>query len=486
MNEMNPQIIKLFVFITLCFAALVGFTSYWSVFDAEDLRAQRVNKRPLFQAQQIPRGKIIADDGTVIARSNSTGRGASKQFVREYPNGTLWGHPIGYSFQQFGSTEFEQFHNDELIGENSEFTSILDELRGKKQVGHDVITNLNPTAQQTAVDLLAGRAGAVVAIEPDSGRVKAMVSVPPYDPNLIPDDFTELNKDPTSPLFNRPVQGQYPPGSTFKLVTAAAALDSGKIDLEDTINSPASINVQGQELANADLADYGDITIEDGLTNSVNTFFAQLGEDVGEGTLYEYMDRFGFNAKPEVDLPDDQKAISGVFESGTNQLLEPGEGIDIARIAIGQERLLATPIQMAEVAATIANGGVLMKPQIWDEVRDVDGRVIDSFDPEEQSDVMSEESAAQLTEAMKAVVEEGTGTAAALSGIDVAGKTGTAEIPNTDRCDGLPNQVWFVGFAPADDPEIAVAATVECSAEQGGTVAAPIAAGVMQTLIDGQ
>ena len=171
---------------------------------------------------------------------------------------------------------------------------------------------------------------------------------------------------------------------------------------------------------------------------------------------------------------------------GRYRLIEPGEGVDVSRIAIGQERLLTTPIQMAEVASTIANGGKLMKPQIWSEVRDVDGRTIKSMDPDEQSDVMSEDSAATLTEAMKAVVNEGTGTAAALSGIDVAGKTGTAEVPDQERCDGLPNQAWFVGFAPADDPQIAVAATVECTDGQGGTVAAPIAAGVMETLIGDQ
>jgi penicillin-binding protein A len=323
----------------------------------------------------------------------------------------------------------------------------------------------------------------VVAIEPDTGAIKAMVSEPPYDPNTIPETITELNKSGSgSPLLNRATQGQYPPGSTFKLVTAAAALDSGKIDADTTIDSPASLDVQGSPLANADQSDYGDITVEQALTHSVNTFFAQLGEDIGTDTLYDYMDRFGFNSKPEIDLPSDSLSVSGVFGEG-GKLLSPDEGVDVARIAIGQERLLATPLQMAEVGATIANGGKLMKPQIWKEVKDVDGRSIKTMDPEEQSDVMSEDSAAQLTEAMKAVVNEGTGTAGALSGIDVAGKTGTAEVPGREECNGLPNQAWFVGFAPADDPQIAVAATVECTDGQGGTVAAPIAAGVMQTLI---
>ncbi len=480
---MNAQIIKLFIFITFCFAALVGFTSYWSVFDAQNLKEQSVNKRPFFEAQQIKRGKILAADGSVIAESKPVGQGASRQFVREYPNGPLWGHPIGYNFAQFGNAEFEKFHNSELIGENSEFTTILDEIRGRKQVGHDVTTSLDPTAQQTAVDLLAGRPGAVVAIEPSTGKVKAMVSEPPYDPNRIPDDFSQINNEAGSPIVNRAVQFPYPPGSTFKLVTAAAALDSGAIDGATLIEAPPSLNIQGSPLSNDFQQDFGAINVTTALTNSVNTFFAKLGRKVGKDTLYEYMDKFGFNAKPQIDLPEDQKASSGIFDSETRALLGDGEGVDISRIAIGQERLLATPIQMAEVASTIANGGKLMKPQIWDEVRDVDGRTLDTMSPDEQSDVISEESAATLTEAMKAVVNEGTGTAAALSGIDVAGKTGTAEVPDQERCAGLPNQAWFVGFAPADDPQIAVAATVECTDGQGGTVAAPIAAGVMQTLL---
>ncbi|MCO5316210.1 MAG: penicillin-binding transpeptidase domain-containing protein [Solirubrobacterales bacterium] len=480
---MNARIVKLFTFITVLFAVLVGFTSWWSVIDANNLKDQRVNKRPLFAAQQIKRGRILADDGTLIARSVRRGRGASAQYVREYPEGTTWGHPIGYSFAEQGNSEFEQFHNRELIGEDSEFSSIIDQLRGRRQVGHDVFTNLVPAAQQAAFDGLAGRPGAVVAIEPSTGKVRALVSQPPYDPNRIPDDLSELNRDPGSPLLDRVTQGQYPPGSTFKLVTAAAAIDSGKITRETTIDAPASINIQGHPLSNDGGSGFGEINVTTALTHSVNTFFAKLGRRVGTATLFEYMERFGFGSKPEIDLPRDQLSVSGVFIGGA--LAGPDDGVDVARIAIGQERLLATPIQMAEVAATIANRGDLMKPTLWREVRDVDGRTRREMKPEKQASVISAESAAELTEAMRAVVDEGTGTAAALSGVDVAGKTGTAEVPDKVACAGLPNQAWFVGFAPADDPQIAVAATVECTDGQGGTVAAPIAASVMQTLIGG-
>lgn len=481
---MNARIIKLFGFIAVCFAGLVGFTSYWTVFDAQNLKNERVNKRPLFNAQKIQRGRILAADGTVIARSNAKGEGASLRYVRDYPEGTTYGHPIGYSFMELGNTEFEAFHNSELIGDENEFATIFDELRGKDPVGHDVVTSLEPAAQAAAFEGLAGRAGAVVAIEPSTGKVKALVSQPPYDPNSVPFDLGALNKDPAAPLLNRVTQGQYPPGSTFKLVTAAAALDSGAISPEDTINSPATIEIQGNPLANADHADRGEINVTQALTGSVNTYFAQLGEMVGSGTLQDYMTRFGFNAKPELDLPEGQMSISGVYDRETGSFLDGDDAIDVGRLAIGQERLLATPVQMAEVAATIANGGDLMKPQIWSEVRDRDGRKIKTLSPDKQSDVIAEETAAELTEAMTDVVSEGTGTAAALSGVDVAGKTGTAEIPNVDRCaGGEPNQAWFVGFAPADDPQIAVAATVECTDGQGGTVAAPIAAAVMRALL---
>ena len=269
--------------------------------------------------------------------------------------------------------------------------------------------------------------------------------------------------------------------STFKVVTAAAGLDSGTITPETTINAPGVITVQGQPLQNDFTEDFGSISLDTALTNSVNTWFAQLGERVGSETLYSYMSAFGFNSKPQIDLPSDQLTTSGIYDG--DQLLGPSDPVDVARVAIGQERLLVTPLQMAEVAATVANDGTLMKPRLWDRVVDPDGRVVKRMDPSEQSQAISPESAQQLNEAMQSVVREGTGTAAALAGVDVAGKTGTAEVPDKEACNGLPNQAWFIGFAPADDPQIAVAATIECTSGFGGEVAAPIVADVMRELL---
>jgi peptidoglycan glycosyltransferase len=483
----NRQIVKLFAFLVVLFAVLIGFTSYWSVFDAQALKDKQANKRPLFEQQQIRRGRILAADGTVLARSVAKGRGDALRYVRRYPEGALYGHPIGYSFVRQGDSEFEKFHNDELVGDESEFSSILEELLGHDQEGNDIVTNIDAAAQRVALaDLEAAGFGAVVAIEPSSGRVKVLASNPPYDPNRVPEHLEELNLDPTSPLFDRATQGQYPPGSTFKVVTAAAGLDSGTITPETTIDAPGELDVQGQPLQNDFTEDFGPIALDTALTNSVNTWFAQLGEQVGEDTLFEYMDAFGFGSTPAIDLPDDQVYTSGIFDG--DELLGRNDPIDIARVAIGQERLAVTPLQMAEVAAAVANGGSLMKPQIWSRVVDPDGRVTKRLDPSEYSQPIDEQTAAELTTAMEGVVSEGTGTNAAISGVPVAGKTGTAETPFNETCGGgtEENQAWFIGFAPADDPQIAIAATVECTTAFGNDVAAPIFRDVAETILAGE
>lgn len=483
---MNRQIVKLFGFVVALFAVLIGFTSYWAVFDAKALKEKNANKRPLLEQQQIKRGRILAADGTVIARSVPKGHGASLRYVRRYPEGSLYGHPIGYSFVQQGDSEFEQFHNDELVGNESEFGSILDELSGRNQEGDDIVTNLDPSAQQAALeDLEEAGFGAVVAIEPQSGRVRVMASNAPYDPNRVPYELSKLNaNEAETPLLDRATQGQYPPGSTFKVVTAAAGLDSGTITPETTIDAPGSLEVEGQPLQNDFNQSFGPISLDTALTFSVNTWFAQLGEQVGEETLFEYMDRFGFNSTPAIDLPEDQVYKSGIFSEG--ELLGPGDPVDLARVAIGQERLAVTPLQMTEVAAAIANGGKLMKPQIWSRVVDPDGRVTQRLDPSQYSQPISAQTAAELATAMEGVVSAGTGTNAAIPGVPVAGKTGTAETP-TEACGGSSeaNQAWFIGFAPADEPKIAIAATIECTAQFGNDVAAPIFRDVAETILNG-
>ncbi len=480
---MNPPIFRVFATFLVLFAALVGFSSYWAVFDADELDERADNRRSLIETASIERGTIGSSDGTVIAVSEPQGSGTNKVYVRQYPTGALFGNPVGYSFIELANFGVEQYYNATLIGEGNEFATLLDELRGVPKEGSNVTLTLDAGAQETATAALGGQRGSVVAIEPSTGAVRAMVSIPSYDPNEVPDDFRALNREGSgSPLVNRATFAGYPPGSTFKVVTAAAALDSGEFSPDSVLSGENGLAISGVPLQNFGGASFGSIDMTTALTNSVNTYWAQVGEQVGADTLYEYMDRFGFNKRLPLDYPAGQIVASGIYEQG--DLLTAADSFDIGRVAIGQERLLATPLQMAQVAAAVANGGKLMEATLMQEVTDPDGRTSEQLDPDEQSEVMSEETAAELSAMMQSVVNEGSGTAAALSGISVAGKTGTAEHGVTEEC-SEPNQAWFIGFAPAEDPQIAVAATVECTSGTGGEVAAPIAATVMESLIDG-
>ncbi len=475
---MNRQIVKIFGLILVLYALLFGFTSYWSVFDSSSLKANTANRRPLLEEQRIHRGSILADDGTVIARSTQQGKGNNKIFVRHYPLGSLFGNPIGYSFVDRGRVGTELAHNDELVGNKTEFLSVLDELQGHSQVGDNLTSSLDPQAQRSAVDGLAGRRGSVVAIVPSTGEVRAMVSIPEYDPNQVENSntFKRLNSDDSAPLFNRATQAGYPPGSTMKVVTATAALDSGELTPNSVFSGRSPIEIEGVPLSNSGGEQFGDIDMTTALTNSVNTWWAQAGEKIGKDTMFKYMDRYGFNAKPRLDYPGFQLAASGVYDG--NKLLGPGDTIDIGRVAIGQERLRVTPLQMAEVAGTVANKGELMEPRLWSKVTDPDGRVT-HLNPAHQSRVMSEDTAAKLNTMMQGVVNEGTGTAAAVSGVDVAGKTGTAEISP-----GV-NDAWFIGFAPANDPQIAISCIVEHTSGFGGPTCGPIFKAVAESLLNG-
>jgi len=470
----NARIRNLFGLVVGLFAVLIAFTTYWSVFEADELEANRANKRPLLEEQQIRRGLILARDGAVLARNRAIGS-APRFYERIYPPASLFGHPVGYSFVDRGRVGIEREYNDDLTGKTNEFQSILDEVRGREREGNDVFTNLDPQAQRVALDGLAGRAGSVVAIEPATGRIRVLASLPGYDPNTVPGQFRKLSTDPRSPLLDRAVQSGYPPGSTFKVVTATAALDSGEYTPDSVVDGKSPKRIGGVFLNNFGNQDFGPITLTKALTNSVNTVWATVGEDLGRGTLFKYMRRYGFYRKPLIDLPADEKRASGVY--GRNgELLRPSDAVDLGRVSIGQERLQVTPLQMALVAAGVANGGSLMRPTLVREVRDRDGRTVRRVKPSEQSEVMKRRTAAQLAAMMAKVVEEGTGTAAALEGISVAGKTGTAE-------KGIANQAWFIGFAPVARPRIAIAVTVEQTQGQGGTVAAPIAKQVMESLL---
>jgi penicillin-binding protein A len=484
---MNKQIVRLYAFVLLLFVFLVAFTSRWAVLEADELDEETDNRRPLIEEQQIERGTITTSDGALIADSERAGGGV---FIRRYPDpAQLFGNPLGYSFVDIGRTGIELSENELLSGEQNEFASIINQLSGTTRAGADITLTLDAGAQQVALDGLQSAisasgsvGGSVVAIEPDTGAVKVMASIPGFDPQAVAEEatFEELTSDPDAPLLNRPTQSTYQPGSTMKVVTAVAALDSGEFTPDTTLNADSGIDISGVPLANSGGADFGTIDMTTALTQSVNTYWAQVGEQLGADTMVEYMKRFGFYSDPELDFPDNRMRPSGPYNSA-GDLVE--DGFDVGRVAIGQGgeegQLLAAPLQMAQVAGAVANDGKLMRPTFLQEATDPDGRQIEELDPDEQSEVMSEETAAQVTELMVGVANDGTASGLSTSLGQLAGKTGTAEI-NVET--GL-NRPWFIGFAPAEDPQIAVAAMIEeCTGCFGGEVAGPIAMQVMDAL----
>jgi peptidoglycan glycosyltransferase len=473
---MNQAIVRLFLFVCLLFALLVAWTSRWTVFEQEDLEANTLNKRQVLEEQRIPRGPIRARDGTALARSV---RDRDGTYTRRYPLGNVFAQTVGYSFLSVNRSGLEQQYNDELTGKEEGVESVLDQLTGKERRGNELRTTLDPAAQKVALGALQGRKGAVVAMEPSTGRVRVMASSPSFDPNALRDARnTDVLEDGSA--LNRTTLGQYPPGSTFKVVTAVAAIDSGKYTKDSQLDGKSPQTISGTPLRNFNDEQFGRIPLTTALTKSVNTVWAQVGVDVGRDTMQDYMERFGFYDRIPIDLPEGEKGRSGVQVRGEDGFVPvTDDRVDLGRVAIGQGGLLATPLQMAQVASAVANDGTLMKPMLADRIVDRDGRTVEELEPETEAEVMKSSTAREVGDMMASVVAEGSGTAAALEGVPVAGKTGTAEI---DIQRGI-NTPWFIGFAPRENPRFAVAVTIERAQGQGGVIAAPIAKQVLQELL---
>jgi peptidoglycan glycosyltransferase len=457
---MNAPIFRLYALFVLLFAVLVAFSSRWAVFGATQLRENKHNSRVVLEEQRIKRGVIRAADGEVLAGSTALSGG---RYARRYPTGRLFALPVGFDSVRFGRAGLERFYNDELVGRKEELSNLVDSIVEKDRVGDDLRTTLDPKAQKVAMDAIQGRKGAVVALDVKTGAVRVLAGTPSFDP-------TQPEKGST---FNLATQGLFPPGSTFKTVTATAAIDSGRYQPESRVSGRNGKIISGTPLNNFGSQDFGEITLTEALTHSVNTVWAEVGVKLGRKTMQEYMDRFGFGAKPPLDYPADQMSTSGPNRRG-KILPMSSSRIDVGRTAIGQALLLVTPLQMATVAQTIGNGGVRMVPRLGEKVIDPDVRTVDEPLPGDSTRVMSADSAAKVGTMMKSVVREGSGTAAALEGVELAGKTGTAEI---DIARGI-NDLWFIGFT--DD--VAVAVVIANEKGQGGTVAAPIAKRVLQAL----
>jgi peptidoglycan glycosyltransferase len=476
---MNRPIARLFGLVVVLFALLVGFTSRWTVFEAASLRNNPLNHRDELAQEHVARGEIVAEDGTVLARS---ARSAEGTYERSYPKGELFAAAVGYYYPEGRqSAGLERYRNTVLSGQSEPgFQAVLNQLQGIQPRGDKVVTTLNPHAQRVASEQLAGHRGAIVAIEPSTGAVRVMSTSPSFDP----EDFRSTRalhrqeSEGLASLVNRATQYGYAPGSTFKLVTATAAIDTGLFTPLSLVNGANDITVSGVPLHNDNNESFGQITLKQALAKSVDTVFAQVAERVGKATMARYMARFGFNQEPRLDYPAEQMSPSGEYIK--ERLLSPTDArVDVGRMGIGQDKLRVTALQMAQVAAAIANGGRLMVPHLTERIISPEGGEVQTVKPTLQSDVMKPSTAEAVREMMEAVVNEGTGTPAQIPGVQVAGKTGTAE---TQFGSSL-NDAWFVAFAPARAPRVAIAVTLEKVPGYGATYAAPVARRVMEALL---
>jgi len=482
----NAALRRLSTVVLVMFLALLVGTTWVQFGQASALNNDPRNVRTLYREFGKPRGPIIVGGQTV---AQSTPVDDPFGYQRSYLQPELYSTVTGFYSVVNGGTQLEKSMNDVLTGQADSlfWTRVQDLITGRQPQGSSIELTLDPAAQQAAFDALGGQQGAVVAIEPSTGKILAMVSTPGFDPNaLATHDTTAANvayqqllDADGDPLINATINENYPPGSTFKLVTAAAALESGSYTPESVIAAPDVLTLPGTR---TDLPNFGgsscgadqQTTLADALRISCNTAFAQLGVDLGDEAIREQAERFGFDSG---DLTIPMAVSRSTFPADPN-------AAQTALSAIGQESVRSTPIQMAMVSAAIANGGTLMTPYLVQTVRTADLDVVSEAEPTELSDAVSAGTAQSLTDMMVGVVASGSGTAAQIPGVQVAGKTGTAQ---TGR-EGEAPHAWFTGFAPATNPQVAVAVIVENggsvgSEATGGRVAAPVARAVMQAVI---
>jgi len=487
---MNKPIRTISIFCMFLFLALMANATYLQFWQADDLNEDPRNRRIIEAAYSRERGAILVGRNPV---AESVPSNDEYRFQRTYDLPFMYA-PITGFFSFYTQTGLEQTQNEVLSGEDPRLfvTRLVDLLSNQDNEGGSVELTIDPDAQQAAYDGLANNPnlpgdvkGSVVAIEPNTGKILAMVSLPSYDPNKlashdlesVDDVYERLVADPDEPLINRATSKRLPPGSTFKLVTAAAAIESGLYSVDDDVPAGAIYDVPQ---TTSDIGNDGrtacspaQVPFATAMEWSCNTTFARMANELGTEKMLEQAEAFGFNTDYLEDLPQAQS----VYPDDAN---EP----ETAQTGIGQFEVAATPLQMAMVSAAIANGGTVMRPYLVNKVQSADYQDLEQTDPEELSQAVSASTADDLTELMVSTVDNGTADDAAIAGVEVAGKTGTAQ----SGIEAVPPYAWFTSFAPADNPQVAVAVVIE-SADiprgeiAGGTYGGPIAKAVMEAIL---
>jgi penicillin-binding protein A len=492
----NKQLNRLAIVALVLLASLVAATTYWQTWAAAGLADRQDNAIQRVAQLEIKRGLIYSFGIKYAANRVEHVRGQTL-YLRRYPTRGLVAQTVGYSTPGHAQAGLERSENAYLTGSNKDLRTLLDKavdsLKGATVTGNNLQLTIVPRAQRLAMSLLGGRCGSVVALDPRTGRVLVLASSPTYDPNKIDrgNYLAQLGRpNPNcvgiapSPLLNRGTAGLFTPGSTFKLVTASAALESGRFTPESRFYDPGYCIEYGKQVSNAGNPDqqgaeqFGNVNLVQGLEHSINSVFCNIGKDLGALRILGQARKYGFYDLPPLETPPNERRPSGLYKNGRLYLPRDENLVDPGRLAFGQERLLVTPIQMAMVASGIANRGIVMRPYVVANVVDKNGHTVSKTKPSVYSRAISSRTASELTSMMIAAVQSGTGTQAQISGVTVAGKTGTAETGIAGT-----NTVWFVCFAPAENPRVAIAVVVERQHGFGGSISAPIAKQVMEALL---
>ncbi|MGY1734237.1 peptidoglycan D,D-transpeptidase FtsI family protein [Geodermatophilus sp. SYSU D01045] len=478
---MNAPLRRVAISVLVLFTLLIVNVNYIQVVRSDELREDPGNTRVLTEEYSRERGSIVVD-GTEVALSVPTQD--TLEYLRQYPQGATYAAVTGYYSLLYNSAQMERAANDVLTGSDARlFTRRLADLfTGRDPAGGDVVLTVDAAVQEAAMAGLDGVTGAVVALDPSTGAVLGMASTPTYDPGQLSSHdpaairayADQLDAMEADPRLNRATQDNYPPGSIFKVIVSAAALATGEYTPDTVVPAPDLLTLPDtsttlENFNGSSCSSSQEQSLIDALTISCNTAFAQLGIDLGEDRVREMAEAFGMTGDG-MEIPLEVAGSSvGDIESEAA----------LGQSSIGQRDVRTTPLQAAMIAAAVANDGTLMTPYLVDQVRAPDLTVIDRSDPEEFSQPVTPEVADQLTEMMVSVVENGSGRRAQVPGIEVAGKTGTAQ-------NAGPDHNWFIGFAPADDPQIAVAVFVANGGGTGGDVSAPIARDVIEAYLEGQ
>ena len=456
MNIESKRIIRVLVLLSGLFISLILYLSYFQLVKAEKVQEHSYNKRKWLGEEKIVRGTISDRNGTVLAYSQKEG----DTQVRNYNYGSLYGHVIGYSYREYGKAGLESTYNEELLDLRD--TNPIEELKdiiksGKEKHGNDLVLTIDNRLQKKAYDLLAGKKGSIVLMNPKTGEIYAMASNPVFNPSSLREDWKNIVESEDGYLLNRSTMGLYAPGSIFKVITATAALENPGINTN--YDCKGSVTINGYTLNDYDKTAHGRLDLEGALVKSCNVSFGQMGVELGKEKLREVSEKYMLNK----EIPFDLKMSSSVFSK------KRMDDTELGVTAIGQGKTLVTPLNMAMVASAIANNGEMVKPILVKQVESPEGKILTENYTKTLSTVTTPEVSQQLKDMMVKVVSSGTGKNASIRNVKVAGKTGTAE-NETDK-----SHAWFIGFAPADDPELAISVILENSGSTGGSAAAPIA-----------